>query len=74
MTAPQEETQTQKGRMVALVIAATMFLWLVAQWAGRYFDWPARFAFLFDMMAIAAFIWSLYVTYQIWRDRRHNQG
>ena len=33
-----------------------------------------RYAFLFDFAAIAALIWALVVTYQIWRARRDNRG
>ena len=34
------------------------------------FDLQERFVFLFDLAAIAAFVWALVVTYQIWRGRR----
>ena len=27
-----------------------------------------------DLAALAAFIWAFFVTYQIWRKRRDNQG
>ncbi len=74
MTDAKDRELAQKGRMVAIVIAGTMCLWLALQWLGGYYGWPARFAILFDMAAIAAFVWSLYVAYQIWRDRRQNQG
>jgi hypothetical protein len=33
-----------------------------------------RFVFLFDLAAIAALIWALVVTMQIWRARRDNRG
>ncbi len=63
----------QRGRqvrLVAVVIALTMVLWMGGQWLGGYFGWEARFVFLFDLAAIAGFIWALAVTYQIWRRRR----
>jgi uncharacterized membrane protein len=69
-----EARQARKGRMVALVIAATMLLWMGAQWLGGQMGWPVRFVFLFDLAAIAALVWALVVTYQIWRARRDNQG
>ncbi|WP_323008262.1 DUF5337 domain-containing protein [Paracoccus sp. (in: a-proteobacteria)] len=56
-------------RLVAVVIAATMAFWLGVQWLGGQQDWPAKYAFLADLMAIGALIWSLAVTWRIWRRR-----
>ena len=68
---PEQERQTaRQARTVALVIAATMVLWLGAQWMGGKFGLEARYAFLFDFAALAAFFWALVVTYQIWRKRQ----
>ncbi|MFE3837704.1 DUF5337 domain-containing protein [Pseudogemmobacter sonorensis] len=59
-----------KARLVALVIAGTMVLWMVAQWLGGRIGLDVRYVFLFDLAALAAFIWALAVTWQIWRARR----
>lgn len=56
-------------RLAGFVIAAAMLLWLGFQWIGGHYDLPARFAFLADLAAIAAMIWSLLVTWRIWRRR-----
>lgn len=56
-------------RLVGGVIAATMLLWLAANWAGRRYGWPAEYAFLADLAAIGALVWSLLVTWRIWRRR-----
>ena len=70
----QEKVLARRARTVALVVAATMILWMGAQWMGRSMALEARYAFLFDLAALAAFVWAFYVTYQIWRIRRDNQG
>ena len=59
-----------QARLVALVMAGTMLLWLGAQWLGGTMGWDVRYVFLFDFAAIAALIWALVVTFQIWRARR----
>ena len=59
-----------QARLVALVIAVTMLAWMAAQWLGGKLGLPARYVFLFDFAAIAAFVWALAVTFQIWRGRR----
>jgi len=56
-------------RLVAVVLAATMALWMFASWAGGFYGWQPRFAFLFDFMALAAFAWALIVSWRLWRSR-----
>jgi len=67
-----DKALARQGRLVALVIAGTMLLWMAAQWAGGAYGLAPRFAFLFDLAALAAFFWALVVTLQIWRKRREN--
>lgn len=68
---PDPDRQTAfQVRLVALVIAGTMILWVGAQWLGGIMGWQARFAFLFDLAALAGFTWALLVTYRIWRNRQ----
>ena len=73
MQAPRPDADRQTAfqvRLVALVIAGTMILWVGAQWLGGIMGWQARFAFLFDLAALAGFTWALLVTYRIWRNRQ----
>ena len=72
MATEEEIRLARKARMVGIVIAATMVLWLAAQWIGGKMELPARFVFLFDLAAIAAFVWSFVVIYQIWRARQQD--
>ena len=62
-------TDRRQVRLVALVLAATMALWMFASWAGGFYGWQPRFAFLFDFMALAAFAWALIVSWRLWRAR-----
>ncbi len=66
----QERHTSRQARIVAVVIAATMVLWMAAQWLGGEMGWEARYVFLFDLLALAGFLWALIVTFQIWRKRR----
>lgn len=66
--APQKDDGTGRtGRLVAIVIAVTMVLWLLGQWIGGQLGLDPRYAFLFDFAAIAALVWSLVVTARLWR-------
>ena len=64
----------RQGRIVALVIAGAMLLWMGAQFVGAKLALEARYMFLIDLLALAAFVWALIVTYQIWRKRRDSEG
>lgn len=65
----EPDRDAKQMRLVAIVIAATMLIWLALQLVGREYDWAARWAFLADLAAIGGFVWSLLVTWRIWRRR-----
>jgi hypothetical protein len=69
----KEQRLARQGRIVSLVIAGTMLLWLAAQWLAPAIGLGGRYAFLFDFAAIAALIWALVNIYQIWRARQNNE-
>jgi len=70
----QEQIHRRQVRLVAVVLAVTMVLWMIASWAGGFYGWQPRFAFLFDFLALAAFAWALIVSYRIWHARRDRRG
>ena len=71
MRRPDDDDRAQGGqaRLAATVMAGTMLLWMGAQWLGGHLGWEARYAFLFDLIALAAFAWALVLTWRIWRSR-----
>ena len=69
MTDKEEIALARKGRMVGLVIAGTMLLWIAAQWLAQQFGLPGRYALLFDFAALAALIWAMVNIYQMRRAR-----
>lgn len=60
----------RQSRGVAIVLVVTMILWMGGQWLGGKMGWDVRYAFLFDLAALAGFFMALVMTYQIWRKRR----
>ena len=69
-TPEQDRHFARQSRLVAIVLVGTMVVWIGVQALGGVMGWEARYAFLFDLAALAAFFWALVVTYQIWRSRR----
>ena len=63
----------RQGRVVSIVIALTAVLWIGAQWLGGELGLPDKYVFLFDLFALAGFLWALIVTWQIWRKSRDNE-
>ncbi|SDY25786.1 hypothetical protein LentiSH36_00979 [Lentibacter algarum] len=74
MSSDQDQKQARAGRVVSLVIAGAMVLWLAAQWLGPQLGLPGRYALLIDFAAIGALVWALVVTLQLWRKRQDKEG
>lgn len=69
MAGTGQDRDARQMRLVAVVIAAAMSGWLLVQWLGRHYGWAGSWAFLADLAAMGAFVWSLIVTWRIWRRR-----
>jgi hypothetical protein len=76
MTRPDPKTMSlsRQARQVALVLCVTIVAWVVLQMIGREYGWQARFAFLLDFAALAAFVWAMIVTFRIWRQGKGPRG
>ena len=70
MPPQQDHIQAKKGRTAGLVIAGSMLVWLGMQWAAVELNMSSRYMLLLDLAVMAAMVWSLLVTFQIWRTRR----
>ena len=66
----KDHIQAKKGLTASLVIAGAMLIWLAMQWAAVQLDISSRYMLLLDLAVMAAMVWSLIVTFQIWRARR----
>ena len=70
MNTEQDNIQAKKGRIAGLSIAGSMLFWMAMQWAAKDFGFPTRLMLLVDLAVMAVMLWSLVVTFQIWRSRR----
>jgi hypothetical protein len=69
MPPQHDHIQAKKGRTAGLVIAGSMLVWLGMQWAAVELNMSSRYMLLLDLAVMAAMVWSLVVTFQIWRTR-----
>lgn len=67
---PPETAQVKQARLAAIVIFVTMIVWMALQWIGGQIGLEPRYAFLFDLSALAAFAWALIVLFRVWRARQ----
>lgn len=62
------------GQRVALIIAGTGGLWLLANLLGAEYGWSNRTRALFDLAALAGFGFALWQTVKLWRARQNDKG
>ncbi|NHQ72929.1 DUF5337 domain-containing protein [Roseovarius gahaiensis] len=70
----RDQQIARKGRVTAMVIAGTAVFWILATLIGGQLGWSNRTQALFDLLALAGFVWAFVLIYQIWRTRQSNQG
>ena len=75
-TPPQKQRPTEAdiarartSRTVAFVLVGAMGLCLLAQAIAPMFGLPGEYAILFDLAALAAFFWAMFVAWGLWRKR-----
>lgn len=73
MDKERDTALAKKGQTVGLVIAITMVLWLIANIAGPQLGLAVRYAVLFDLAALAAFIWAMVNIWQMWQARQREK-
>lgn len=66
------DARRRDARLAAIVIVAAALVWVAGQTFGGALGLPARFAFLLDLAALAAFVFALVILIRIWRSRRKN--
>jgi len=73
-TEPGYHERARGGRLTGLFIAATGVFWIGAMWAGEHWDWTQRTRALFDLVALAGFLFALIMSFRIWRARQKDEG
>ncbi|WP_158259345.1 DUF5337 domain-containing protein [Hasllibacter halocynthiae] len=67
---PERLALARQARSAALVMAGTMVIWFGLNMLGREMGMPGGYALVFDLAAVAAFIWALAVVWRVWRKGR----
>jgi hypothetical protein len=70
MSKPTDQEIARQGRTIAIVIAAAGLLAIFAPQLTRALGATPRVEMLFYLFSLAAFIWSLVVTWKLWQKTR----
>ncbi len=63
----------QKGRQAALVIAGTALAWVLFGLIAEKEGFSQEFRLIFDLLALAGFLFAFWLIFQIWRQRQNGQ-
>ena len=74
MIRERDTERARKGRMAAMIIAGTAVFWVLAILLGGQLGLTQRTRALFDLMALAGFVWAIVIIFQIWRLRQSDKG
>ncbi len=66
----QTQSHRSQARLASIVVIIAMVGWMFVSWFGGKMGLPVRFAFLADLIALAAFAWAGIVLFRIWRARQ----
>ena len=61
----------REGRIIAIIIALAAVLSIFAPQLVRLFGLAPKYEILFYLISLAAFIWSLVVTWKLWQKTRN---
>ena len=67
---PRHTTHTAQGRFAVYIIVFTAAVWVLATWAGNYFDWPLKSRLVFDFLALLGFGFAMAIIWRVWRSGR----
>ncbi len=72
--AADKQDSGRQGRFIAKLIAGTGVLYIVLQLIADQYGWSHRIRGLFDIAALVAFGYALWMTIKLWRATRETDG
>ncbi|MEM9319798.1 MAG: DUF5337 domain-containing protein [Pseudomonadota bacterium] len=73
MDQQKQRRNVRLTRRAALIMSIAMIAWLAVQFLGGRLGWPPTLVFAFDIAAILAFLWALWIVFQVYRARQSEE-
>lgn len=67
MDSVRSDKDRKDTRLASIVIVVSMLLWMGLSFLGGELGIPVRYAFLIDMLCLAALGWALVTLFLVWR-------
>ncbi len=67
-----KKAEQKQARLASYVMLASVVVFMGGSWLGGQLGLPVRYAFLFDLIAMAGFAFAMIVLFRVWRARQHN--
>lgn len=64
------ENQQKQAKLASYVILASVMVLMGGSWLGGQLGLPVRYAFLFDLIAMAGFAFAMFTLFRVWRARQ----
>jgi len=68
-----KDSSRKQARIASIVILVTFPGWMAFSYLGGKLGLDPSYAILGDLVAMAAFAWSLVVLFRVWRARQQNE-
>ena len=69
-----DTNSAKAGQRVALTIAGIGVFWVLVTLLGNEYGWSIRVRAFFDLAVLAAFGFSLWQVFRLWRMRQNEKG
>ncbi len=65
-----KEAEQKQTKLASYVMLASVMVLMGGSWLGGQLGLPVRYAFLFDLIAMAGFAFAMITLFRVWRARQ----
>jgi len=67
-----KKAEQKQTKLASYVMLASVVVLMGGSWLGGQLGLPVRYAFLFDLIAMAGFAFAMIVLFRVWRARQQD--
>jgi len=66
------KAEQKQTKLASIVMLASVVVLMGGSWIGGQLGLPVRYAFLFDLIAMAGFAFAMITLFRVWRARQQD--